>query len=154
MLNEVLNDLNNYFFQYTLGLKKNSYSKDVTFTATDTMEADFTDTFIVGEYVLIEGSRLNDGVYLISAIDDTSITIDTTVDITISTEAEISCTITKLYIPKSFIALLAEIKAFNSGSTTGLSSESQGSRSISYSGDSSWKMAFKNRLSQYRKLGW
>ena len=124
MLNEVIKYLNNYFFQYTLGTLNYSYSKDVEFTSNDTLSGDFEDTFLVGEYILVQGSRVNDGIYLISAIDNTSITIDTTVDITITTEPETSVTITKLYIPKDLISLIAEIKAFNTSFSDGIASES------------------------------
>ena len=161
MLNETLEYLNNYFFEYTSGnsatvkYKNYAYSKALTFTSADTIEGDFTDTFIVGEYIYIENSRLNDGVYLISAIDDTSITIDTTIDITVSTEAEVTCLITKCYIPKQLVSLIAEIKTYNTDSTTGVASESQGNRSVSYTdGSSEWQNAFKGRLSAYKKLRW
>lgn len=155
MLNEVIKEINNYFLEYSNGVLSNSYTVDSTFTATGTIEGDFTDTFIAGEYILIQGTRLNDGIYLISAIDDTSITIDADLDIVLSTEAEVETTLTKLYIPKSLIALIAEIKTFNSSTTAGISSESQGSRSISYeNGSSTWTSAFSGRLSAYKKLKW
>lgn len=154
MLNEVLRALNNYFYEYTLNAKNHSYTKDITFTSNNGLAGDFADTFIIGEYIYIEDSRLNDGVYLITEIDDTTITIDATLDITISTEAEISCDITKLYIPKSLIALISEIKTYNTNSTTGAASESQGGRSISYDGGSSWQKAFSGRLAPYKKLRW
>jgi len=154
MLNSVLEYLNNYFFKYTSTAKEYSYAKDITFTTNNTMAGDFTDTFLVGEYVLVEGSRINDGVYLISAIDDTTITIDATVDLTIDTEPQIDCTITKLFIPKQLISLIAEIKDYNTNVTTGIASESQGNRSVSYGGSSGWKSAFSNQLSVYKKLRW
>ena len=155
MLNEVIESLNNYFIKYELGVAQYSFTKDVTFTSTGTLGGDFTSTFIAGEYILIEDTRLNDGIYKISSNSDTEITIDTTLDITISTEAEISATLTKLYIPKQLIALIAEIKTYNSNTTDGISSESQGSRSVSYgNGQTGWKNAFKSRLEKYKKLGW
>lgn len=158
MLNEVLVYLNNYFFEYSSGAKKYSYSKDIAFTSTGTMTGDFTDTFLAGEYVLIENTRLNDGVYKISAIDDTTITIDATLDLTIDTEASITTTITKCYIPKDLLAIIAEIKTYNTNVTDGVSSESQGNRSISYSANgtasSGWQNAFGSRLAKYRKVRW
>lgn len=158
MLNEVIEYLNNYFFKYTLGITTYSYTRDLTFTTNNTIEADFTDTFLVGEYILIEGTRLNDGIYKISAIDTTSITIDATLDITISAEAEISAEITKLFIPKELIATIAEIKTYNTTTTDGIASESQGTRSVSYAtstnGSSGWQNAFKSRLARYKKLRW
>ena len=159
MLNEVLEYLNNYFFKYTLGVKNYSYSKDVTFTTNTLTATDFSDTFVVGEYILIEGTRLNDGVYKISAIDGTSITIDATLDITIVAEAEVSTTLTKCYIPKDLVALIAEIKTYNTNTTDGIASESQGNRSVTYTtsgsdGASGWQGAIASRLSKYRKCRW
>ena len=154
MLNQVLKYLNNYFFEYTNGTRSYSYSKDVTFTSSATMSADWTDTYIVGEYILVEGSRLNDGVYLISAIDATDITIDSTLDITVSTEPEVSVTVSKCYIPKELIDIIADIKTYESNSNPGISSESQGNRSVTYNGSSDWKTVYQSALSKYRKLGW
>ena len=160
MLNEVIEYLNNYFFKYTLGVKNYTYTKDVTFTATGTLAAtDFSSTFVVGEYILIENTRLNDGIYLITAIDATTITVDATLDIAITSEAEVEATLTKLYIPKQLIALIADIKTYNTNTTDGVVSESQGNRSVTYGtssggGASGWQSAFKNRLERYKKLRW
>ena len=155
MLNAVLKELNNYFKKYTLGVANYTFSKDVTFTSNDTLTAtSFADTFIVGEYILIEDSRVNDGVYKISAIDGTTITIDTTIDFTITTEAEVTVSLTKLYIPSDVIELIDEIKTCNTNNEDGITSESQGSRSVSFDGGFSWKKAFSQRLSTYRKVRW
>ena len=155
MLNAVLNEINNYF----LKCGQYSYSKSITFTSNNTMTADFTDTFIASEYVLIEGSRLNDGVYLIAGVNDTTITIDTDEDITISTESEVTCTITKCYIPKALIGLVVKIAEYNSTIVTGIKSEKQGARSVTYGSTSEdsatgWDIAFRSQLNTYRKLGW
>ena len=153
MLNEILNYLNNYFADTDY-----SFETACTFTASDTIAGDFADTFIVGEYILIEGSRVNDGVYLIKAIDGTSITIDLTVDYVITTEPETTMTLTKCYIPQDLISLIAEINTFNANSTDGIASESQGQRSVSYvsggNGTSGWINAFSPRLSIHKKLRW
>lgn len=154
MINEVLTHLNNYFYKYTLGTRNFAYTKDMTFTGTDTIAGAFTDTFIVGEYVKIENSRLNDGVYLITANGGTTLTIDASLDIAISTEAEISCIITKLYIPKHLVALIADIKTYEATANNGVMREKQGSREIDYASDSTWNSVFAKRLSKYKKLGW
>ena len=156
MLNEVIEYLNNYFYKYSSGVTQYSFTKDVTFTTNNTLEGDFADTFLVGEYIQLEDTRLNDGIYKIIAIDDTSITIDATLDITIDTEAEISTTMTKLFIPKDLIATIAEIKTYNTNTTDGIASESQGNRSVSYAtstnGSTGWQTAFKTRLNSYKRL--
>jgi len=158
MLNEVLRELNNFFIKRNSSGIELQFSVDSTFTTNDTITGDFTDTFLVGEYIKIENTRLNDGVYLITAIDTGSITIDSTLDLTIQTEPEVTTTFTKLFIPGDLVDLIAEITTFNTSSTNGIASESQGDRSISYtsssSGDTSWRNAFNSRLSSYRKLRW
>lgn len=148
MLNEVLKYLNRYYKTTDV------YTKDVTFTADDTLTADFTDTLIASEYFLVEGTRLNDGVYKVSANNTTSITIDTTVDLAIISEPEIATTITRLDIPRELLSLVEEIKTYNNGVVDGVSSETQGSRSVSYESGSSWQNAFSTRLSKYKKLRW
>lgn len=160
MLNEVLEYLNNYFIEYTSGAKNYSYTKDVTFTTNDTLTAtDFSDTYIIGEYILIEGTRINDGVYKVSDIDATTINIDTGVDYTIDAEPEVSTTLTKCYIPKDLLALVEEISTYNANVTDGLTSESQGQRTVNFAngssgGSSGWQGAFASRLSKYRKMRW
>lgn len=156
MLNSVLKELNNYFTKRTSGVLNYSFSVDSTFTAPATIAGDFTDTFIAGEYIIIQGTRINDGVYLITSINDSSITIDTDVDISIKTEPEVTSTLTKAYIPPELIELIAEIKDYNDNNEDGLASEKQGNRSVSYGAvkRSGWKNAFGSRLSPYKKVRW
>jgi len=154
MLNAVLKEINNYFFKYTSGVKNYQFTKDVAFTADTLTATSFADTYIAGEYILIEGTRINDGVYLITAIGATTITVDSTLDITISIEPEVETILTKCYIPGSLLALIADIKTYDTKVTTGLASESQGNRSISYAGSSGWRNAFNSQLSVYKKLRW
>lgn len=149
MLNEVLNYLNNYFQDLDY-----SFQTDCAFTADDTIAGDFTDTFIVGEYIRIRDTRLNDGVYLIKTITDSEITIDATVDQKIRAEPEISTRLTKASIPPYLITLIGEIKTYNDSGIIPVASESQGNRSVSYVKDSSWKSVFSNQLTTYKKLRW
>lgn len=159
MLNAVLRELNNYFIRYVNGVLQFNFSIDITFTASDTLTGDFTDTFISGEYILIQGSRVNDGVYKINTISATELKIDAAVDILIENESEVTCSVTKLYIPEDLIQLIDKIDMYNTNVTTGISSESQGSRSVSYGtsgggSSSGWKDAFNSQLSTYKKLRW
>jgi len=148
MLNEVLNELNNYF------IGDSSFGVDVTFTTTDTLTGDFADvTFQVGQYIIISGSKLNDGVYKIATISDTTIAIDATVDLVIDTESEATIELIQCAIPKLLVALIADIKTFTANSADGISGESQGGRSVSYTSDG-WKGAFNSRLDVYKKLRW
>jgi len=154
MLNALLRELNNYFYRYTNGAKQYSFTIDCTFTSTNTIEGDFTDTFLVGEYIQVCDSRLNDAVYKIATISTTELTIDTTLDCLISTEPELACSVTKLFIPCDVIDLADEITDYNTNVTDGIASESQGNRSISYGSTSGWKNAFSTRISTYRRTRW
>jgi len=148
MINEVLKYLNRYY------KTTDEYSLDVVYTAEDTLTADFTDTFLASEYFLIEGTRLNDGVFKVITNNTTSLTIDTTIDLKVITEPIIASTLTRLEIPRDLLALIAEIDTFNTNAVYGITSESQGNRSISYKEDSSWQGVFSNRLLKYKRLGW
>jgi len=148
MLNEVLKQINNYFLGDTV------HEVDVTFTATDTLEGDFTDTFQAGQYIYVYNSLLNDGVYKILTITDTTITIDATVDLLIDTESVSSVGLIQCAIPKTLLAIIADISLYSTNIQDGISSESQGGRSVSYSGGSSWSSAFSGRLAPYKKVRW
>jgi hypothetical protein len=155
MLNEVIRYLNNFFYRLTLGLTNFSFTRDLTFTAsTNKVAGDFTDTFIVGEYVQILGSRLNDGIYLVKVITTTELTIDETVDLTFTDETEIECTITKLYIPNELVSLIADIKTYEATANNGVLREKQGSREVDYAGSSTWSSVFASRLNKYKKVRW
>lgn len=96
------------------------------------------------QYFLIEGSVLNDGVYKYP----TDSLVDETFD----------GVITPLAVPKSFVDLCEEIKAYNDNNPVGAyTSESFGGYSYTKATDSngnvaSWKNAFSTRLEGYRKL--
>jgi len=149
LLNEILNYLNNYFADTDY-----SFETACTFTASDTIAGDFADTYIMGEYIRIKDTRLNDGVYLVKTVSDIEITIDATVDLTVRTEAEVTAKITKADIPRDLISLIAEIKTYNTSGIVPIASESQGNRSVTYVKDSSWKSVYTGMLSNYRKLRW
>jgi len=150
MINQVLGYINNYFINY-------NYQSiiDSTFTASDTIAGDFEDSFLVGEWIMISGTRLNDGVYLISAIDNTSLTIDTSYDKLIKAEAITTNVLyKKLDIPEQLISIVANITTFEANESVGVTSESQGNTSVTYNGDSTWQSAYKGKLSQWRKMRW
>ena len=154
MLNEVLKEINNYFpwkgFDGTVHL----YTVDIIFTATDTMTGDFEDTYMVGEYVKVSGSRLNNGVFKISAITDTTITIDTTVDQIIKEEEEIIVDVVKVAIPDELVAIINDIETYDSQAKDGLQAESQADRSVTYSKGSSGTDVFRSKLAKWNKVKW
>lgn len=96
-----------------------------------------------GQYFLIEGSHLNDGVHLAS--DELK-------------NEEFRGTITPLNIPADFLSLVAEIEDFQKDNKPSLlQSESFGgysySRGQTKSGNvTGWQNAFATRLNAWRKL--
>lgn len=93
-----------------------------------------------GQYIRIEGSTLNDGVYQYPVAD--------------LTDEEFKGTITVLAPPKSFLELVKEIETFQKKyEATPFASESFGGYSYTKSDNgSSWASVFKSRLNTWRKL--
>lgn len=97
-----------------------------------------------GQYFLIEGSILNDGVYQYPASE---LTDETFVGV-----------ITPLAPPADFISLCNEIKEYNSKSPeSAFTSESFGGYSYTRATDkdgnvAGWQSAYKKRLDVYRKI--
>jgi hypothetical protein len=135
MLAEILEYLQNYFVY--------NYETIASIGTKLTLTGDY----VVGQYINIDGSRLNDGVYEIESIDGTEITL--TVDLLAE---ETNCIVYGLKIPKTIIDLSAKIATYNTNSTQGLTSESQGSRSVSYKDGSTWTDVFKGSLTPYRRI--
>ena len=142
MITKVLDYLNNHFI-------RTSENLELTFdNGTSKISGSFDKTYLAGQYVYIKGSILNDGAFKITAVGTDEITIDGTL-----TDEVRSCYILGLQIPPSLIDLVSEIDTFNSSQSKGVSSESQGQRSVSYDSNVSvngWKSAFKGELSEYR----
>lgn len=149
MVGQVLRYLNDYFIRYYCGVRQYSYTKDATFSSDTISATSFDDTFLAGEYIKIYGSRLNDGVYKITEANTDNIVLDAT----LTTEEEISVELTKCFIPIDLLEIIEEIDTYNSNVTDGISSESQGNRSVSYVG-SGWKQAFQARLAPFKKVRW
>lgn len=100
---------------------------------------------IPGEYLLIEGSKLNDGVYTYPMLD--------------LQDEEFSGTITELSPDTEFLELVAEIEAYQSkyGNAGPYQSESFGGYSYSRAqgangAAASWQTAFQSRLKTWRKI--
>lgn len=98
-----------------------------------------------GQYFLIEGSVLNDGVYQYPATD--------------LKDETFKGAIVGMKVPQEFLDLVEEIKAYNNkaSKTEGYVSESFGGYSYTKATDSkgnvaSWKNAFATRLNAWRKI--
>ena len=130
-------------------------SINLTFTATDQIGGDLSSTDLVaGMFIRVGGSKLNDGVYLIESITDTAITVDADYS-TVLSEAEISCNIYCMDVPKSLRNIIAtmiteDAKAENEN----VQSERQGNRDITYADERSVIKAFASKLRPYRRMRW
>ncbi len=142
MLNEVLQSLNNYFVH--------DYC-DLNSITTTTITVDDASKFINGQYCLIIGSKMNDGVYLITNINGLVLTLDAPFDFVPETSEDmIACS---LAIPRAVLSLVSEIEAYNEKNDGSIKSESLGDYSVSYQGnqDASWITVFRRKLAPYKK---
>lgn len=136
---EIMRECNRYF-------PKTYENIALTFTAaTRKIAGVFGETYKVGQYILIQHSTLNDSVYRIATVGTNEITVAET----LYGETE-TCQIFGLAPPRDFIDLVTEIDDFTP--KDGISSESIDDYSVSFSGDGSWKTAFKKRLDTYRAM--
>ena len=89
-------------------------------------------------YIKIDGSRFNDGVYLMPAILE---------------DEEFKGTVYELALPKKFIEIVNKIEEYQKNQKpSDFTSESFGGYSYTKGEQNGWKKAFKNELNQWRKL--
>lgn len=137
MIGLVLREINNYF------IKDISESTEIT----TTIKVKNPDKFVVGQYIFIYKSILNDGVYKIEDITGSYLTLDETLQAE-STKARVY----GLAIPKDVLTLIGEIETYNNGNASGVQSESLGDYSVTYgSNGGTWQQVFRAKLNAYRK---
>lgn len=111
----------------------------------------FGEDYVVGQYVYIHGSKINDGVYKVISATSSKITVDATLtpEDTDRTIYVIGCA-----IPKSFLDLVAEIEAYetNNSGKDGIASETISRYSVSYVNGGGWNKVFSSKLSKYRAI--
>jgi len=140
-LYDVLLEVNNFFV-------RDYECLDVVITTTK-LQGEFTNDYVIGQYVRVAGSVLNDGVYKITDIGVNELTLNAT----LNAETEQSLTVYGLSIPNSFVSLANEIIA--SGSNENITSETVSRYSVSYGeGGKSWTGVYKKQLDRYRKMRW
>lgn len=117
----------------------------------------FEETYIVGQYVWLVGSFINDGVYKISEVTTTKLTLDATLQAENTDETMV---LYGLAPDNDFLSIVADIETWvtaNAGSE-GIASESLGNYSVSFATGSdgatanSWQSAFSGRLERYRQV--
>lgn len=151
MLSEITRSINNHFAidQRTGGLYG---AEQGEFAIADGRIA-VKSKYLVGQYIAISGSMLNDGVYKIDAVSDGAISVTGLIDETFDG------TIYSLRIPREFIALCDRINAFaesEDGQAGNIVSAGFGIQSQSFATDeagqkSGWEYAFRTSLHRYRR---
>ena len=141
-MEEVLRYLNNYFFRF----------KEVgNFTIENNKIIGLKAKYIKGQYLLIEGSTMNDGVVKVETVIGNEITLEK------SFNEEFKGVIYSLAIPQSLKELAENIDIWKSeNKKTNLISESfEGysySRANSNGQIATWKDVFRDELKAYRKV--
>ena len=147
-IGEVMAEANRYF---EVTLENDSY----TFTSsTKTITGTFDETYLVGQYIRVYNSILNDDVYKIVTVNSGSLVVEE--DLIDETVADSSIYIAALAPPNTFLRLVAEIVASieEDGATDGIASETIDNYSISYKGDGSWVSAFNKKINKWRRARW
>lgn len=135
-----MQEINNFFVK--------SYEGATFSISTDGITGSFSQTYIVGQYISIDGTLVNDGVYKITQVASGKLTLDAT----LIAESSVSCIVFGLGVPATFATLVAAITSYASGTSQGLAGESQGSRSVSYKDGSSWQKVYRDDLNAYRRM--
>lgn len=144
MIEQVLRELNDYFFRS---------SCNGTNIAADGVTVDDVSAFTVNQYILVNGSRINDGVYKIKAIvnADKKLMADG-----LQVESG-EFNVYGLAIPKAVLDLATEIEAYIAKNPDGIAAETLGDYSVTYGGgrgsnDFSWKSVYRSRLAAFRQV--
>lgn len=144
MLEQILRSINNFFVVAT---------RSVTTISQHSITVDDASEFRVGQYIYLQQTILNDGIYKIIEIVGNEITIDVAENLL--EEAADDAILHGLAIPKALLALQVEIEAYNAANPNNLASETLGDYSASYATngkDAAWSSAFASRLTPYRKV--
>ena len=136
MLTEICAEVRNYFCQ-------SKHFGEFTISGGSIAPLDFLKD---GQYFRIIGSTFNDGVYQYPTAE--------------LTDESFSGAVWAMGVPPSFIALAAEIKAYNesdAGKASPFTSESFGGYAYTKATDANgapigWQKAFASRLNKWRKL--
>ena len=160
-VSEVLGYLNNYFVDSYLPGTTVDFDADAsTITFEDGIDED---EVLADQYIRIEGSKLNDGVFKITEVGTDEITIDGTL---IDEEDAYQIRNERrwnyaLAIPSTLLSLITEMQTWETDHPAGgenVQSETLGPHSITYaSGGAGGTGIFSNfasRLKRWRKVGW
>ena len=139
---EIMQDVNNFFV-----VESEKINVEIT---TTTLIGDFENEYIAGQYILLQNSLLNDGVYKITNVTADTLTLDATLQ---AENTERVMCVSALKVPPSFLSLANEI--IESGSNEGVQSESVSRYSVSYAdGGKAWTNLYRKSLNNWRKMRW
>lgn len=150
-MEEILNYLNNYFYSYAL-MTNVTFEEDGSSFTISKLER----SFYKGQYIKIEETIINDGIFKIISIRDNGDSITITTDSTEFTEGNFRCFILALAVPRPVIKLKEAIEEFKAKNKPSVyTSESFGNYSRSWATNSkgavlTWKDVFRDELIQYR----
>jgi len=146
MIGEVMKACNNYFL-----ISHENLLNEITATH---IKGPFYDTYLQGQYVLINDSRLNDGVHQIVSVSSNGLELGGLLP-------EATGEYFKLYglaPSKEFRSLVTTIENWvqTNGNKQGVASESIDDYSVSFDSSNGspgdWKTAFNAQLNSYRKV--
>lgn len=114
----------------------------------------FSQTYLVGQYLNIYGSILNDGVYKITAVTSAKLTLDATL---LAEATDNTLILFGLAVPQPLLAIIADIETYMSQQAVlpNIKRESQGGRDgreVEYMNGSTWQGAFMTQLIPYRAV--
>ena len=152
---EVLGYLNNYFV-YTYApnvyVDFDAATKKITLATVGEILDDYALDIKISQYIRIEGSRLNDGVYKVTAVGTNYVTVNETLIDELSDDDLDYVTIYELAIPQKLLSIVTEMIAWTG--TDNIKSESLGPHSITYDRPSNVFSSFNGRIKHWRKVGW
>jgi hypothetical protein len=160
MITAVMESVGNYFLKYTRSYYRRPIfeSLEMVFDAgLKTITLDYAETYKVGQYILIRGTDLNDGVKKINTVAVGVLTVDDNlIDEDLVDTEETAC-IFPLRVPQDFVSLVARIETWLSSgdSNPGVASEKIDDYSIAYAAAAQtggFKAAFGGDLTTYNKL--
>jgi len=155
-IGEVLGYLNNYFV-YThapnVYVDFDAATQTITLAGTGYTFDDYALDVRINQYIRIEGSRLNDGVYKVTAKGDTSVTVDATLIDEESDQDLDYVTIYELAIPQKLLSIITDEMIPWSG-TNNIKSERLGPRAVTYDKPVSVWSSFEKRIKRWKKVGW
>lgn len=133
---------------------KNHFARSIEYgkfeIVSDGIQGSFHQKYVAGQYLWVKASLANNGVYKVTDVESTKLTLDATLN---PENVETIC-IFGCSPPSGFLALVTDIENFvqNNGTKDGISSEKIDDYSIAFSSGGGWADAFKTRLGQYRRM--